>query len=118
MAANPQIDNKNLLNPGEIVFVPVRDQRTIDTRKQVAEAEAADQSVADLEAIQRNPHATPGERKMAAMELPETRNYANQQWSEVQKSLEAELRQAGAGAGLPDVATQPLLPQMRGRAPE
>jgi len=118
MAANPQIDNKNLLNPGEIVFVPVHDQRTIDTRKQVAEAEAADQSVADLEAIQRNPHATPGERKMVAMELPETRNYANQQWSEVQKSLEAELRQAGAGAGLPDVATQPLLAPMRGRAPE
>jgi LysM repeat protein len=118
MSANPQIENPNRIRPGEIVFVPTHHPQTAETRRQVAEAEAADRSVASLEAIQRDPNATPGERKMAAMELPNARRYAGQQWGEVRKAVEADLRQGGAHATFPDVATQPLLAEIRNRVPE
>jgi LysM repeat protein len=116
--ANPQIANPDRIKDGDILFLPTKDPATVGTRQKVADAEAADRSVAGLEADLRNPKLSTGMRKVLNEELTAARSDASAKWSEVQTSVENELRSAGVGKALPDPATNSLVADIRARAPD
>ena len=116
--ANPQIRHPGRIRPGQIVFVPAKDPTMVKTRQQAVAAEAADRSVASLEARLLNPKLSPGARKSTAADLTNAKAEASSRWAAVEKSIEDELRNGGAGATLPDDAIRSLVAQIRVRVPE
>ena len=118
LKANKQLRDPNRVHPGDIAFVPNADPRVVTARSQVAEAHRAEDSVASLESMARDPKSTPSSRKLANMELEGARNEVSRRWGEVQTSVENDLRAAGAGKALPDEASKPALAEIRGRVPD
>ena len=68
----------------------------------VRDARAADRSVASLEQLANAPGATPGERKLANIELPEARSAASAAWAKVRGEFENDLRTQGTGQPYPE----------------
>lgn len=116
--ANPQIANPDRIKDGDILFVPTKDPATVATRQKVADAEAADRSVAGLETDLRNPKLSGGMRRMLNEELTAARSDASTKWTAVHTSVENELRNAGVGKGLPDTTTDSLVADIRTRVPD
>ncbi|MFC3691152.1 hypothetical protein [Chenggangzhangella methanolivorans] len=119
IGANPQVRDPNLIYPDQVLFVPTSDGEVVEQRTDVQEAEQADAAVESYEEIQRDPQSSPGDRKMAAMELPTARSNASARWTEVRSGVEEELRHVGAASTFPvNDKVQDALADIRARAPE
>ncbi|MDE5453987.1 LysM peptidoglycan-binding domain-containing protein [Bradyrhizobium sp. CSA112] len=118
LKANRQFRDPDRIKPGDVAFVPNADPRVIDAREQVAGAHRAEENVASLERLARDPNSTPSARKLASIELEGARGEVSKRWGDIQRSVENELREAGRNAALPDVATGPALDEIRGRVPD
>ena len=118
LKANKQFRDPDRIKPGDVAFVPNADPRVIQARDQVAGAHRAEESVASLERLARDPNSTPQARKLANTELEGARGEVSKRWGDIQRSVENELREAGRNAPLPDVATGPALDEIRGRVPD
>ena len=118
LTANKQFRNPDRIKPGDVVFVPNADPRVVSAREQVAGAHRAEENVASLEQMGRNPNSTPSARKLANIELEGARGEVSKRWGDIQRSVENELREAGRNRPLPDLATMSALDEIRGRVPD
>jgi LysM domain len=116
--ANRQFRNPHHIAPGKAVHIPHPDPRVVSMRQAVANAHRADDGVSALQRTASNPNAATGERSPAPQQLPEAQAQANRQWTDIQHSVEAEIRNAGRGATFPDDATRSVVAELRGRMPE
>jgi LysM repeat protein len=116
--ANPQIANPDRIRPGNILFVPTRDPGIIDTRRKVADAEAAEHSAIGLEAALRNPKLSSGMRNGLTERLAAAQGAAATKWATLQKSIEDELRRGAIDKASSDAAATSLVADIRARAPE
>ncbi|WOH53616.1 LysM peptidoglycan-binding domain-containing protein [Bradyrhizobium sp. sBnM-33] len=115
LRANKQFRDPDRIKPGDVAFVPNADPRVVNAREQVAGAHRAEENVASLEQLARDPNSTPSARKLASIELESARGEVSKRWGDIQRSVENELREAGRNTALPDVATGPALDEIRGR---
>ncbi|QZN98453.1 hypothetical protein [Chenggangzhangella methanolivorans] len=114
IANNAQIQNPDLIRPPEVVLVPTSDPATINTRTQVATAEAADRRAAVFD---RTPTARMLSEDRAA--VTEARTNARDAWTTVETGVAGEIRQAGETARFPvDETTRPTVEAIRARVPE
>ncbi|MEH2628690.1 LysM repeat protein [Bradyrhizobium sp. AZCC 1719] len=118
LKANKQLRDPNVIKPGDVAFVPNADPRVVRAREQVGGAHRAEENVASLERLARDPNSTPSARKLASIELEDARGEVSKRWGDIQRSVENELREAGRNTALPDVATGPALDEIRGRVPD
>ncbi|MCA6116479.1 LysM peptidoglycan-binding domain-containing protein [Bradyrhizobium sp. WSM 1738] len=116
LKANRQFRDPDRIKPGDVAFVPNADPRVVTARDQVAAAHRAEENVASLERLARDPNSTPAARKLASIELESARGEVSRRWGDIQRSVENELREAGRNTALPDVATRPALDEIRGRS--
>src|SRR5262245_34418714 len=117
LAANRQFHDPDHIKAGQVVFVPNPDPRVVNTRQAVAEAHQADKAVADLKQMAHDPKSTPTERTLAQHELRDAQADASQRWTDIQNSVEGELRNAGKSATFPDDTTRSTVAELRGRVP-
>ena len=83
----------------------------------VHDAQAADRSVASLQAMAHDPNATPGERKLANMELQEAKNAAGTAWGNVRTEVEGQLRLIGTGKPYPEEVVRPQIDELKRSLP-
>ena len=101
---NAQILDPGKINPYRIVFLPKPDARTLEVHHALREDEYLQSPLAK--------HT----ESMADLSQAKTDN--NALWAKIEKSIETELRQAGADQLFPEEATQQLLTDIRSRAPD
>ena len=116
--ANPQIRHPARIHPKDIVFVPTHDPATVATRRQVADAEAADRSAAAIEISLHHPKLPPGVRKVLTQDLADAQADASRKWAAVKTSVQDELITHGAGTTASDEAMRSRVTEIRARAPE
>jgi len=117
LKANPQIANPDRIRPGDILFVPTKDEASVETRRKIADAQAAEHSSAGLESVLRNPKLSSSMRSSVTEKLAAAQSDASGKWAALQKSVEDELR-SGIEKGLPDADRYSLVANIRARAPE
>lgn len=89
LEANRQLGDPNHIQAGQVVFVPDADPDVIEARQAVANARQGD-----------------------------TEAEARRRWTELQSSIEGEIRNAGRSATFPDDAIQSTVTEVRGRVPD
>lgn len=113
-ADNAQISDPNRIQPGQVVFIPrPPTPQEAQSDAAVASARAARQQVAALD----NKAARAGPKSAAALELPQARAAASQQWQNAQNVIASQFRSiGGATYPFPEDAIAPRLAELRSQA--
>lgn len=116
--ANKDLKHPDKIYPGDTVVVPDADQRVVTAKQQLDAAHKAEDSLASLEHLAHDPKGTDKSRALAGSEVGSARDEVNRRWGDVQKTVEADLRNAGQGTFFPDDGANAALGEIRGRAPK
>jgi hypothetical protein len=115
LTANAQFPNPNLINPGDIVFLPNPSPAEKLTYDELQQAHQADLAVA----ADRQPTRDPVQRKLNRADLPDAEAAAADAWYQLKSSLQDELTNAaGSTTPYPEDKVRSLVDQMRNRAPQ